>query len=154
MCYPASDYIIFSLRKLKFYEGRRLDIRAGVGGWINQTPKTIPVIWKLWVFVNCIFRALPVVGGAYISYSSHSKRSLAVILRSQTTFYAQRFAKYEIWSILWLLGPILAKKWVSPTFQLDHQVNPENRPSKDFKTGAVSEMANIVRSPPFLDWSK
>ena len=118
MCYPASDYIIFSLRKLKFYEGRRLDIRAGVGGWINQTPKTIPVIWKLRVFVNCIFRALPVVGGAYISYSSHSKRSLAVILRSQTTFYAQRFANMKFDQFCGFQAQFWPKNGFRPPFSL------------------------------------
>ena len=40
------------------------------------------------------------------------------------------------------------KKWVSPTFQSDRQVNPENRPSKDSKTAAVSDFAKIGRSPP------
>ena len=35
------------------------------------------------------------------------------------------------------------KKWVSPTFQSDRQVNPENRPSKDSKTAAVSDFAKI-----------
>ena len=40
------------------------------------------------------------------------------------------------------------KKWVSPTFQPDRQVNPEDRPSKDSKTAAVSDFAKIGRSPP------
>ena len=34
MCYPTSGYIIFSLRKLKFYGGRGLV----AGGRITQTP--------------------------------------------------------------------------------------------------------------------
>ena len=38
MCYPLSGYIIFSLRKLKFYGGWGPDVRAGAGGWITQTP--------------------------------------------------------------------------------------------------------------------
>ena len=67
-------------------------------------------------------------------------------------FYDERFLRYRFGTILGLLDPILAKKWVSPIFQPDHQVNPENRPSKDSKTAAVSEFAKIGRSHPFLDW--
>ena len=45
-------------------------------------------------------------------------------------------------------------KWVSPTFQSDHQISPLIRHSKDSKTTAVSEFGIIGRSPPSLDWSK
>ena len=54
---------------------------------------------------------------------------------------------WDIWVQLWL------RKWIWSTFQLDHQVNPENRHCKYSKKAAVSEFAKIGRSPPFLDWS-
>ena len=38
MRYPPSGYIIFSLRKLKFYGGRDRILRPGVEGWLTQTP--------------------------------------------------------------------------------------------------------------------
>ena len=44
-------------------------------------------------------------------------------------------------------------KWVSPNFLPDHQVNPENRPSKDSKTADILDFAIIGRSSPFLNWS-
>ena len=40
------------------------------------------------------------------------------------------------------------KKWVSSTFQPDHQFNPKNRRSKDSKTAAVSKFAIIGQLPP------
>ena len=100
-----------------------------------------------------IFRAFLVVGVVYISQSTHSKVSFAVILRGQQTFYDERFPKFRFCSILGLLGSILAKNGFLPTFQPDNQVNPENRPSKDFKTASASEFAKIGRSPAYFDWS-
>ena len=46
MCYPPSGYIIFSLRKLKFYGGREQDVSAR--GRITQTPvkKTSCFLWR------------------------------------------------------------------------------------------------------------
>ena len=41
MCCTPSGYIIFSLRNLKSFEGRGLDMRAGAGGRITQRPKQI-----------------------------------------------------------------------------------------------------------------
>ena len=40
------------------------------------------------------------------------------------------------------------KKQVSPTYQSDHQVNPENRPSRDSKTAAFLEFTKIDYHPP------
>ena len=55
----------------------------------------------------------------------------------------------DFWAISGAYGPNFgAKKRVSPTFQSDHQVNPENRTCKDFKIAAVSEFATIRQSPP------
>ena len=58
MCYPPWGYIVFSLKKLKFYEGRWLkagnrgpDIRAGGWGRINQTP-VIPILLSCHVQVS------------------------------------------------------------------------------------------------------
>ena len=42
------------------------------------------------------------------------------------------------------------KKMVSPIFQPDQQVNPENKPSKDSKTAVVSEFPIIGQSSPSL----
>ena len=75
---------------------------------------------------KCIFRALLVVWEVYISQNTHDKSSFVVILRAQPTFYQQQFARYGVWP----------QKWVLHTFQPDHQVSPENRPSKDSKTAA------------------
>ena len=86
------------------------------------------------------------VWGVYIFESTHSNLSLAVTF-NQSTLYDQRFARFGFWTIFGLLGPFLAKKWVSPAFQPDHKVNLENRPSKDSKTTAVSEFAIIGQSP-------
>ena len=71
-------------------------------------------------------RALLVVWEVYISQNTHDKSSFVVILRAQPTFYQQQFARYGVWP----------QKWVLHTFQPDHQVSPENRPSKDSKTAA------------------
>ena len=60
-----------------------------------------------------------------------------IILRSEPTFYDQRFARYDFWAILWLLGLI----------SFAYQVNPKNRPSKYSETATVSEFAKIGRSP-------
>ena len=43
---------------------------------------------------KCIFRALSVVWGVYISQNTYSKAGLAVILRDQPTSYDQWFARY------------------------------------------------------------
>ena len=59
---------------------------------------------------NSIFRALSVVWEVFISETTHSKSSLAIILRGQLTFYDHQFARYGFWTILGLLGPILAQK--------------------------------------------
>ena len=48
----------------------------------------------------------------------------------------------DFWVQLW------PKKLVSPTFQPDHQVNPQNRSSKNSKTAAASGFSKIGRSPP------
>ena len=38
MCYHPTGYIMFSLKRLKFYEGRGPDMRAG--GWGPDNPNT------------------------------------------------------------------------------------------------------------------
>ena len=59
---------------------------------------------------HCIFRALPVVWGVYMSQTTHRKSCLAVILRDQPTFYDQRVARCGYWAILGLLDLIWAHK--------------------------------------------
>ena len=44
------------------------------------------------------------------SQTTHRKSSLAVILRSQPTFYNQRVTRYGFWAISGISGPILAQK--------------------------------------------
>ena len=63
------------------------------------------------------------------------KTILAVILRGQPTSNNQRFLGF--WA------QFCFKKWASSTFQPDHQVNPENRPSKDPKSVGLLEFAII-----------
>ena len=43
MCYPPLGYIIFSLRKLKFYGGRGPDMRAGDQGPDNPNTRSFVV---------------------------------------------------------------------------------------------------------------
>ena len=98
---------------------------------------------------NCIFKALPFVWGVEISKNTYNKSSLAIILTGPPTLYDQRFMRYGFWAILGGFSiQFCPKKWVSSTFRPDHQVNPENRPSKDYKSTAVSELPVIGRSPP------
>ena len=60
VCYPPSGYIIFSLRNLKFYEGRIWG--PGAGGRITQRPhkismwntKNISNIDSLWIRIQVI----------------------------------------------------------------------------------------------------
>ena len=58
----------------------------------------------------CIFVALLVVRGVYISQTTHSKSSIAVILRDQPVFDDQRFATYGFWAMLGSLDPIFGQK--------------------------------------------
>ena len=55
--------------------------------------------------------------------------------------------------ILGNFGDFGPRKRVSPIFQSNHEVNPENRFSDDSKIVAVSEFAITGRSLPFFDWS-
>ena len=57
------------------------------------------------------FRAFPIVWGLYISDNTHSKSSLAVILRCQSTFYHQRLKRYRFWAILGFLGSKMVFKY-------------------------------------------
>lgn len=98
-----------------------------------------PEVHKIWIIMQichhrapknqkrCLIRTLAAVWEVYISQNTHNKSSLAVILKGQSAFYDQQFARQFFWA-----------KMVSPTFQHDHQVNPKNRPSKDSLTDAVS----------------
>ena len=105
-----------------------------------------------------IFGALPVVWRTCILQNTDSKSILAVILKVQPTFCDQRFARYGFWAILVLLSPISDKKWVSSTF--NHDVNPENRPSKDSKTACclavcknwtISPLPQLVHKSVYLN---
>ena len=88
--------------------------------------------------INGISEALLVFWEVNISENTHSKSSLAMILRSQPTFYDQQFVRFGFWAILGLFVPILAQKMGSPSLQPDHLINPENKPSKDSETTASS----------------
>lgn len=85
----------------------------------------------------------------YLSSSTHSTLSLAVILRGQPTFYNQRFARCGFWQCRGFWAQFWPKKWVLPIFQPDNQFSLEHRPSLDSKTAAILEFAIIGRSRPF-----